>query len=160
MPIIFASSIVSLPSTIISFFQPATDSFWGRVNTTLSYTSPIYALFYLVLIIAFAYFYVQISFNPVEVSNNLKNNGGFIPGIRPGRATSEYISKILSKITLLGAIFLSIIAVGPLVVNMFVNIGSFAFAGSSLIIVVGVAQETAREIESQLTMRNYKGFRA
>ena len=160
MPIIFASSIVSIPSTIISFFSPAATSFWGRVNTFLSYTSPFYAILFFLLIIAFSYFYIQISFNPVEVSNNLKKNGGFIPGIRPGRTTAEYISKILSKVTLLGALFLGVVAVGPLVINMCASnlLSSWAFGGSSLLLVVGVAQETARELEAQLSMRNYKGF--
>jgi preprotein translocase subunit SecY len=130
-----------------------------------------------VLIIAFAYFYITISFNPVEVSNNLKKNGGMIPGIRQGRPTAEYISKILSKITLLGALFLSIIAILPIIANPLVITpilkvilgagndatiqslaSSLTFGGTSLLIVVGVALETARELEAQLTMRNYKGF--
>ena len=113
-----------------------------------------------VLIIAFAYFYVAISFNPVEVANNLKKNGGFIPGIRPGKPTSDYITKILNRVTLIGAICLGIIAVIPLIINIASGgvLSSLAFSGNSIIIVVGVVLETAREIEAQLTMRHYKGF--
>ena len=117
-------------------------------------------IIYFALIIAFAYFYIAISFNPVEVANNLKKNGGFIPGIRPGKPTSDYISKILSKITLIGAIFLGFIAIFPMVLNAISSdtFSGIAFGGSSLLIVVGVALETAREIEAQMTMRHYKGF--
>ena len=123
-------------------------------------TSVFYLVLYLVLIVAFAYFYVAISFNPIEVANNIKNNGGSIVGIRPGKPTSDYISKVLSKITLIGAIFLGIVAGLPMVLTI-INPGVFAslsFGGSSLLIVVGVALETAREIEAQMTMRHYKGF--
>ena len=126
-----------------------------------------------ILIIAFAYFYITISFNPVEVANNLQKNGGAIPGIRQGKPTAQYISKILSKITLIGALFLAIIAILPilatplleLLVGKIVNASyvsyfasSFTFGGTSILIVVGVALETERELEAQLTMRNYKGF--
>jgi preprotein translocase subunit SecY len=117
------------------------------------------------LIIAFSYFYISISFNPIEVSNNLKKNGGFIPGIRPGKPTTDYITKILNKIVLIGGLFLGIVAVFPLLANMIITMinpgwrmGMIAFAGSSLLIVVGVALETTREIEAQMTMRHYKGF--
>ena len=113
-----------------------------------------------VLIIAFAYFYTSISFNPVEVSNNLKTNGGSIPGIRPGRPTAEYITKILNRITLIGALLLSVVAVLPMIINIISGgtLSSLAFGGSSIIIVVGVVLETIREIEAQMTMRHYKGF--
>lgn len=160
MPIIFSSSIVSLPSTIIAFFNPSTDSFWYKVERFFSYNSPVYAILFFLLIIAFNYFYVAISFNPVEVANNLKKNGGFIPGIRPGKPTSDYISKVLGRITLIGALFLGFIAVFPIIVNMVSgsSLGSVAFGGSSLLIVVGVALETVRELEAQMTMRHYKGF--
>lgn len=164
MPIIFASSIVSLPATITAFFQPKEGGFWDSVTKAFSYTSPLYAILNFVLIIAFAYFYVAISFNPIEVANNLKKNGGSIPGVRPGKPTSDYISKILSKVTLMGAIFLGIIAVLPLVINMiclafdYSGLAGMAFGGSSIIIVVGVAVETQRDIEAQMTMRHYKGF--
>ena len=165
MPIIFASTICSLPSTILMFItKPASGigmHIYNFFDTVFNpQTSVIYVIIYLILIIAFAYFYVAISFNPVEVSNNIKKNGGFIPGIRPGKPTSDYISKILSKITLIGAIFLGFIAAFPMVLNLIKPemFGSIAFGGSSLLIVVGVALETAREIEAQMTMRHYKGF--
>ncbi len=165
MPIIFASTICSLPSTILMFITKPTAGIGMHIynffDTVFNpQTSVIYVIIYLVLIIAFAYFYVAISFNPVEVSNNIKKNGGFIPGIRPGKPTSDYISKILSKITLIGAIFLGFIAAFPMVLNLINSsmFGSIAFGGSSLLIVVGVALETCREIEAQMTMRHYKGF--
>ena len=119
-----------------------------------------YAILTFLLIIAFAYFYILISFNPVEVSNNLKKNGGSIPGIRPGKPTSDYLKRVLNRITLIGAIFLGFIAVFPMVINLVSGgkMAGLAFGGSSIIIVVGVIIETAREIEGQMTMRHYKGF--
>lgn len=161
MPIIFASSIVSLPATIAIFFPaPKEGSFWDKFLGVFSSESLIYALLLFILIIAFAYFYIAISFNPIEVSNNLKKNGGFIPGIRPGKPTADYITKILNKITLIGAIFLGIIAILPMILNVIAagKLSSLAFGGSSLIIIVGVILEVYRELESQLTMRHYKGF--
>ena len=159
MPIIFANSIVTLPSTIRMFVP----SSWTTLRNVLGWFSTdswIYAILTFILIIAFAYFYVTISFNPIEVANNLKKNGGFIPGIRPGKPTSDYITKVLSRITLIGALFLDIIAVLPLVANIIsgAQLSALAFTGSSIIIIVGVVLETAREIESQMTMRHYKGF--
>ena len=159
MPIIFASSIVSVPATIATFFGQDSD-FYKFVNTWLGPQSWIYVIIYVILIVAFAYFYILISFNPIEVANNIKNNGGSVPGIRTGRPTAEYITKILNRITLIGAFFLIIVAGLPMVANI-VSGGSFAslaFGGSSLLIVVGVAIETFRDIEAQITMRNYKGF--
>ncbi len=165
MPIIFASTICSLPATIMAFItKPANPGFgltvYNLFETLFSPTSIFYMVIYLVLIILFAYFYISISFNPIEVANNLKKNGGFIPGIRPGKPTSDYISKILSKITLIGAIFLAFVAIFPMVVNAISQnqLSGIAYTGSSLLIVVGVAIETAREIEAQMTMRHYKGF--
>ncbi len=160
MPIIFANSIVAIPSTLAVIFPPKEGSFWSSVVDALGYTSPIYAIVFFVLIIAFSYFYVSISFNPVEVANNLKKNGGFILGIRPGKPTADYITRVLNKLTLIGALFLSVIAVFPLIVNMIAGnrLGGIAFGGSSLLIIVGVALETYREIEAQMTMRHYKGF--
>ena len=181
MPVIFASSIVSLPGTIMLLAGASKEGFWYNFFSSDGWFYPL-ALF--LLIIAFGYFYIQISFNPVEVSNNLKKNGGMIPGIRQGRPTAEFISKILSKVTLMGSLFLSIVAIlpivaKPLVLTPVVNLllkpffaanagalanavayftGSFAFGGTSLLIVIGVVIETARELEAQLTMRNYKGF--
>ena len=156
MPIIFASSIVSLPSTIALIVPKWKDAWLVR---TFSSTSPVYLVLFFLLIVAFSYFYLTISFNPVEVSNNLNKNGGGIPGIRPGRPTVEYITKILNKVTLIGAIALGIIAVVPMVLGV-VNqaYAGLAFGGSSIIIVVGVIVETAKEIEAQMTMRHYKGF--
>ncbi len=158
MPIIFASSIVSVPVTIAMFFQGTPFGDW--VTEHLGPDSWVYILVYIVLIVAFAYFYVLISFNPMEVANNIKNNGGAVPGIRTGRPTAEYITKILNRITLIGAFFLIIVAGLPMIVNAATG-GSFqslAFGGSSMLIVIGVAIETFRDIEAQITMRNYKGF--
>jgi len=161
MPIIFAQSIISMPSMIAMFVgTPKEGSFWAGFLSLFSTTSVFYIVLNLVLIIAFAYFYISISFNPVEVSNNLKKNGGFIPGIRPGRPTSDYITKILNRITLIGAIFLGIVAVFPMIINLCTSgrLNMMAFGGSSLLIVVGVILETVKEIEAQMTMRHYKGF--
>ncbi len=159
MPIIFAQSIVSLPATIGMFVQPKAGGFWAGFFNFFSPTSWFYSVIYLILIIAFAYFYIAISFNPVEVANNLQSNGGSVPGIRPGKPTSDFITRILNRITLIGAIFLGVIAVLPLIVSMFdSSLSSLAFGGSSIIIVVGVILETVREIEAQTTMRHYKGF--
>ena len=160
MPIIFANSIITIPQTI-AMFTGADGGVWGFiVNNLFSSSSLFYAFLTFVLIVLFAYFYVSISFNPVEVANNIKNQGGFIPGIRPGRPTSDYISSVLSRITFIGAILLSVVAVLPLLINVFSggNLAALAFGGSSVIIVVGVVLETIREIEAQMTMRHYKGF--
>ena len=162
MPIIFANSIVAIPSTIEMIVQTKIKKggFWDKFFDVFAYDSWVYAILFFILIILFSYFYILISFNPVEVANNLKKNGGFIPGIRPGKPTSDYITRVLNRITLIGALFLGVIAVVPLIVNICTGsqIGSLAFGGSSLLIVVGVILETVREIEAQMTMRHYKGF--
>lgn len=163
MPIIFASSIVSLPATIQVLLANAGvkfNKFWTGFFNLFGTDSWLYAVLTLVLIIAFAYFYILISFNPVEISNNLKKNGGSIPGIRPGKPTSDYITRVLNRVTLIGAIFLGFIAVFPMVLNIVSGgvMAGLAFGGSSIIIVVGVVIETAREIEGQMTMRHYRGF--
>lgn len=165
MPIIFASSMVSIPVTIISFIESnPTTGFIGVLYSLFRPTSALYIVLEFALIIAFSYFYIAISFNPLEVSNNLMKNGGFIPGIRPGKPTVGYITRILNKVVLIGGLFLGFIAVFPLIVNSVVsafhlgNFGAIAFGGTSLLIVVGVALETTREIEAQMTMRHYKGF--
>jgi len=160
MPIIFASSIVSIFPTIEMFVNPKEGSFWDGFFKLFAADGIIYAILTFVLIIAFAYFYTSISFNPVEVANNLKTNGGSVPGIRPGRPTAEYITKILSRITFIGALLLSVVAVLPMIVNIISggNFSALSFGGSSIIIVVGVVLETIREIEAQMTMRHYKGF--
>ncbi|MBE6558960.1 MAG: preprotein translocase subunit SecY [Ruminococcaceae bacterium] len=162
MPIIFSSSIVSILPTVAGFI-PNT-GFGKFVNDYLGMNSFPYLAIYLILVVAFAYFYVMISFNPVEVANNLQNNGGAIPGIRPGRPTVAYITKILNRITLLGALFLCVLSGVPMIVNAIwyaidgVGLADLAFSGSSLLIVVGVALETYRQLEAQMTLRNYKGF--
>lgn len=160
MPVIFANSILMLPQTIAMFFPtPSEGSFWYGFLQFFSAASVWYALILLVLIVAFSYFYLSISFNPVEVANNLKKNGGFIPGVRPGRPTSDFINKSLKKITLIGAFFLAVIAVLPMAVNALgITLGAFTFGGTSMLILVGVILETERTLESQITMRHYKGF--
>jgi preprotein translocase subunit SecY len=163
MPIIFAQSIASLPATICMLFGVTDESggFWGGFLRVFNSTSALYAVFYFLLIIFFAYFYSTIQFNPVEIANNLKKNGGFIPGFRPGKPTSDYIQKSLNKITLFGAIYLGIIAVVPIIISMIsktaANTG-ISLGGTSIIIVVGVALETVQALEAQMIMRNYKGF--
>ena len=158
MPIIFAQSIASLPATIAAFTGASQDNWFMRAFDTTSIT---YAIIYFLLIVFFAYFYSTIQFNPVEVANNLKKNGGYIPGFRPGKPTSEFIKKVLNKITLFGAIYLSIIAVVPILVAHFSKASALtgiSLGGTSIIIVVGVALETVRALEAQMLMRNYKGF--
>lgn len=157
MPIIFAQSIASVPATIAAF-TGKTD---GWVSTWFGTNSIPYAIVYFLLIIFFAYFYSTIQFNPIEVANNLKKNGGYIPGFRPGKPTSEFIHKVLNKITLFGAIYLGIIAVVPILVAHFSQsaaLTGISLGGTSIIIVVGVALETVRALEAQMLMRNYKGF--
>ena len=162
MPVIFSSSIVSILPTIAGFI-PNT-GFGKFVTNYLGTTTFPYIALFLILIVAFAYFYSMISFNPIEVANNLRNNGGAIPGIRPGKPTVDYINKILHRITLLGAIFLCVLAGLPMIVNAIwymidgVGIPELTFSGTSLLIMVGVALETFRELEAQMTLRNYKGF--
>ncbi|MCD7775948.1 MAG: preprotein translocase subunit SecY [Firmicutes bacterium] len=160
MPYIFASSILAIPATLALIIVPEDGSVWDSIVNFLSSDSWFYPLLLFVMIIAFAYFYVMISFNPVEVANNLKNNGGSIPGFRPGKPTADYISRVLNKITLIGALFLSIIAIFPVIANLISDsaISGIAFGGTSLLIIVGVALETAREIEAQMSMRGYHGF--
>lgn len=159
MPIIFAQSIAMLPATICAFVPKWKDG-WAMRHIFDSTTVP-YAVIYFLLIIFFSYFYSTIQFNPIEVANNLKKNGGFIPGFRPGRPTSEYIQKSLNKITLFGAIYLGIVAVAPIIVDMCSSEArtyGLALGGTSIIIVIGVALETVRALEAQMVMRNYKGF--
>jgi preprotein translocase subunit SecY len=157
MPIIFASSFVSIPGTIKAFISIKSDSFWSKFFDAFNYTSWLYAVIYFLLIIAFNYFYVTIQYNPIEMANNLKRNSGTIPGIRPGRPTSDFISRILSKITLIGALFLGFVAILPIGLSGAMNV-NIALGGTSLLIIVGVALETMRTLESQMMMRHYKGF--
>ena len=160
IPIIFAMSILSFPGTVAQFLgSDKLTGFWGRFVSLFQSTSWVYAALYFLLIIGFTFFYTSITFNPVEIANNLKTNGGFIPGIRPGRPTSEFISKILGRITMVGAIFLAIIAVLPIVVSVFQpSFRSLSLGGTSLLIVVGVVLETVEQLEAQMLMRHYTGF--
>ena len=195
MPIIFASSIVSLIPTILMLcgVKETSTGFWGGAYRVLGSNGVVYPISLFILIIAFAYFYTQITFDPIEVSNNIKKQGGTIPGIRQGRPTSDYIRKILNKVTLVGALFLGIVAVLPVIAGPHIfqhliewiltgeevvygnyiiydnslttpelaasSISSqLTFGGTSILIIVGVVIETFRGLESELTMRNYKGF--
>ena len=160
MPVIFANSILAIPSTLALLFTPKSGSFWESTVNFLSSNSWFYPLILFIFIVAFGYFYVLISFNPLEVSNNLKNNGGSVPGFRPGRPTAEYIQKVLNRVTLIGALFLSVVAIFPIIANIISDnaVSGIAFGGTSLLIVVGVALETAREIEAQMSIRGYRGF--
>lgn len=160
MPIIFAMSIMAFPSTIAGFFGKTaanTTGFWGGLLRFMSSDHWFYAILYFLLILFFTYFYTAIQYNPIEMANNMKKNGGFIPGIRPGKTTSDYISKSMSKITLAGAVFLGLIAVLPILMSQFADI-NISIGGTSLLIMVGVALETVKQLESQMVMRHYKGF--
>ena len=158
MPIIFASSILSIPSTIDMFVNQKAGGFWDNFFKAFSTTGWLYSVIYFVLILMFAYFYTTIQYNPVEMANNLKQNNGTVPGIRPGRPTADFIAKILSRITLIGALFLALIALLPIIYSAFTNMGGLSMGGTSVIIIVGVALDTAKQLESQMMMRHYKGF--
>ena len=169
MPIIFASSFMTFPAMIIQMFAPniATQTgFWATIykfsiatsssGVPIGYTI-VNAIVYLLLIVGFTFFYTYATFNPAEVSNNIKKNGGFIPGIRAGKPTTDYLSSIISKLTWFGGLYLAIIAILPMLVRFIPNV-NLAFGGTSILIVVGVALETVQQLESQLVMRHYKGF--
>ena len=159
LPIIFAQSIASLPATIVAFTGTGSSGFWNWMNTYVFDTkSVVYMVCYFLLIIAFSYFYATIQFNPIEIANNLKKNGGFIPGFRPGKPTSDFILKVINKITLFGALYLAIIALLPIIVGNILGNRSLGIGGTSVIIVVGVALETVKAMEAQMLMRHYKGF--
>lgn len=155
LPIIFAMSIMALPQTIANFWRETAFSEW--FNKYLGYQSPWYAVIYALLIIFFTYFYTQIQFNPIEIAKNMKQYGGFIPGIRPGKPTSQYLFRISNRITLAGAIFLALIAILPIFVSNVLKL-PLHFGGTALLILVGVALDTMKQIESQMIMRHYKGF--
>ena len=157
LPIIFASSILSIPSTI-NLFLNIKDGFWGAFFAAFNSTNWLYIVLYFILILMFAYFYTTIQYNPVEMANNLKSNNGIVPGIRPGAPTAAYIKNILSRVTLIGALFLSIIALVPLIFGAATGLGRLSMGGTSIIIVVGVALETVKQLESQMMMRHYRGF--
>ena len=159
LPIIFAQSIAMIPSTIAAFCkQPEKGTFWYSFLNAIDTKSVLYMIFYFLMIIGFSYFYSTIQFNPIEISNNLKKNGGFIPGFRPGKPTADFIKKVLNKVTLFGAIYLGIVAILPLIIGKAVNNAALSIGGTSVIIVVGVALETVQALESQMLMRQYKGF--
>ena len=159
LPIIFAQTIASLPATIWAFVGIPEEGTVGRsIYNAIDTKSVLYLIVYFLMIIGFSYFYATIQFNPVEISNNLKKNGGFIPGFRPGKPTSDFIAKVLNKVTLFGAIYLGIVAICPLIAGKLLGNSGLAIGGTSVIIVVGVALETVRALESQMMMRQYKGF--
>ncbi|MGI6336214.1 MAG: preprotein translocase subunit SecY [Eubacteriales bacterium] len=158
LPVIFASTLLMFPGTIISFLNPAEGSFWRKVEQFFNPGSWSYVIMYTLLIIGFGYFYSIIQFNPVEVANNLKKNGGFVMGYRPGKPTSDFLARILSKITFVGSIFLIIIALLPVVLGIVTNIRGINIGGTSLLIAVGVALEIYQQMEAQMMMRHYKGF--
>lgn len=159
MPIIFAQSIASLPATILAFNDPSND--WAFTTVMRKITDSnglIYAIVYFLLIIGFGYFYAAIQYNPIEIANNLKKNGGFIPGFRAGRPTAEFIQKVIHKIVLFGSLYLGVVAILPIIISNISGYASLAIGGTSVIIVVGVALETVKALEAQMMMRNYKGF--
>ena len=160
MPIIFAQSIASLPATICGFMgiTEKSEGFGGGMMRLFDTTKPFYSVLYFLLIVGFSYFYSTMAFNPIEVANNLKKNGGFIPGLRPGKPTCDFLMKVLNKITMFGALYLSVIAIAPIITGNLVGYQSLAIGGTSVIIVVGVALETVKQMEAQMLMRHYKGF--
>ncbi len=155
MPIIFAQTIASIPATIAAFVPNLSDSTFIKIFDT---TSVVYCVVYALLIVGFSYFYATIQFNPVEVANNLKKQGGFIPGYRAGRPTAEFLSKILNRITMFGAIYLAIVAILPIVTGVIFNIDALAIGGTSVLIVVSVALDTQKSLEATMMMKQYKGF--
>ena len=162
LPVIFASSILSLPPTVEMFLKDDTKEKFAGFFELFTTSHWFYSVIYFFLILFFAYFYASIQYNPVEMANNIRKNSGMVPGLRPGKPTSDYIKKILGRMTLLGALLLSVVALFPNIITLFTNlIGSpltLSLGGTSLIIVVGVALETVKQLESQMMMRHYKGF--
>ena len=157
MPVIFAQSICSLPATIATFAGVSNENWW--MKNVFASTSWIYAAIYFLLIFFFSWFYASIQYDPVEISNNLKKNGGFIPGFRPGKPTSDFIKKVISKIVIFGAVYLGIVALLPIIAgNLLPHVQELAIGGTSVIIVVSVALETVKALEAQMLMRHYKGF--
>ena len=157
LPVIFASSILSIPSTIAGFMNVDPDGIMGKILSVIRYDHWVYAVLYFFLIMAFNYFYISIQYNPMEIANNLRKNNGTIPGIRPGKPTAEFIARVVSKVTVVGGIFLAIIAICPILLSQLMGI-NISLGGTSIIIVVGVALDTVRQLESQMMMRHYKGF--
>ena len=157
MPVIFASAILSIPQFIQIFWNP-TEGFGKAVMDAFSNTGWIYTILYFLLIIMFAYFYMSVQYNPLEMANNLRQNNGTVPGLRPGKPTAEFIAKILSKVTLIGALFLAFVALIPIIFTNLTGMYGLSIGGTSVIIIVGVALETVKQMESQMMMRHYKGF--
>ena len=158
MPIILAVSILSLPSILTTFFGTPEKPFWQAVVGAFDQSSWFYIILYALMIVGFAFFYVTIQYNPVEMANNLRKNGGAIPGQRPGKPTADFIKRVLNKVTFIGALFLGVVALFPSVFGKLTNIYGLTIGGTSIMIVVGVALETVQQIESQMMMRHYKGF--
>ena len=157
MPVIFASSILAIPQFIQVFVNPTT-GFWKSFFDAFSQTGWVYIILYFLLILMFAYFYMSVQYNPLEMANNLRQNNGTVPGLRPGRPTAEFIAKILSKVTLIGALFLAFVALVPIIYTNLTGMAGLSLGGTSVIIIVGVALETVKQLESQMMMRHYKGF--
>ncbi len=157
MPVIFASAILGIPQFIQVFWNP-TEGFGKAFIDAFSQTGWLYTVIYFLLIIMFAYFYMSVQYNPLEMANNLRQNNGTVPGLRPGRPTAEFIAKILSKVTLIGAMFLAFVALIPIIFTNLTNMQGLSLGGTSVIIIVGVALETVKQMESQMMMRHYKGF--
>ena len=157
MPVIFASAILSIPQMIQVFANPQS-GFWKSFLDAFSQTGWLYVVLYFLLIIMFAYFYMSIQYNPLEMANNLRQNNGTVPGMRPGKPTADFIAKILSKVTLIGALFLAFVAMIPIVFTNVTGMVGLSIGGTSIIIIVGVALETVKQLESQMMMRHYKGF--
>ena len=160
MPVIFAQSIASLPATIFAFTSVQKGvGFWGTLRAIFDSDSWFYAFLYFILIIGFAYFYAAVQYDPMEIANNLKKNGGFIPGFRPGKPTADFIQKVINKIIVFGSVYLGIVALLPIIAgNLMEGVKNLAIGGTSVIIVVGVALETVKALEAQMLMRHYKGF--
>ena len=157
MPVIFASAILSIPQFIQFFWNPS-EGFGRALLDAFSSSGWLYVVLYFFLILMFAYFYMSIQYNPLEMANNLRQNNGTIPGIRPGKPTADFIAKILSKVTLIGALFLAFVALVPIIYTNVTGMYGLSMGGTSIIIIVGVALETVKQLESQMMLRHYKGF--
>ena len=157
MPVIFASSILFIPQFIQFFWNPS-EGFGRALLDAFSSSGWLYVVLYFFLILMFAYFYMSIQYNPLEMANNLRQNNGTIPGIRPGKPTADFIAKILSKVTLIGALFLAFVALVPIIYTNVTGMYGLSMGGTSIIIIVGVALETVKQLESQMMLRHYKGF--
>jgi len=158
LPVIFAGSLLALPQTVAMFVNVKEGSFWEGFFKIFSDSHWFYAVIYFLLIIAFNYFYTAVQYNPVQIANDLRKNSGMIPGIRPGKPTSDFISRVVSRITLIGALFLGVVATLPIIVGAITGVQGLSLGGTSVIILVGVALETSKQLQSQMMMRHYKGF--